>query len=211
MTMTRVASCLTLAVLSGGALVCSAGCSLSHPTVPADVGPVVAEALLDAHRADRPVLINSTSKWCEPCKQFALDACASPTLAQAVSVFKWVTIDSTAHPADCEALDIEAYPTFLILSPGGAMLARWVGYMRPAETAGRLIEELFHAGREMEYGGRPQRAYCLYQWAVQAGESSPLVDAARKAATRLLEEGKAKPNAHAQWTLSRQLASRLNG
>jgi hypothetical protein len=172
-----------------------------------EVGPVVADALARANRSGRPLLINTTSKWCVPCKVFIRDAEACPKLKQAVVVFERVTIDSTAHETDCYVLHIEAFPTFIILSPSGEILARWSGYAPPSEnTAERLVLELYHAGRRYGMRDKPQQAYALYQCAIEAGKPGPVADSARRAAADLVAVGKADPDRVAEWPVLSRIA-----
>ncbi len=188
----------------------SVGCSVSEPGPLVQVGPVVADSLVAAHRAQRPVLINTTSRWCQPCKQFIEDAVTSPALSRSVSVFEWITLDSLDDEEDCLALAVDTYPTFIILSPGGEALARWYGYAPPPEAmAARLVEQLLAAGRRFEDTGRFQQAYCLYKWAIQVGQPGPHLDAALEGAARLVESGKAAPNAQTPWATPPNLAARL--
>jgi hypothetical protein len=210
MRLLRAAPAQMIGVVQVCALVCTTGCSLAYPQPPAHIGPVVADALVDAHKLGRPILISTTSKWCTTCKLFLRDETISKPLERAVSIFERVVLDSSEQEDDCVALEIEYFPTFIILSPGGACLTRWIGYgPPPEETAERLVRSLYQAGRQIERCGNGQQAYCLYTWAVQAGGAGPLVDAARSAATHLVEADKANPNSRCTWTPSSQLATRL--
>ncbi|MBN1346994.1 MAG: thioredoxin family protein [Phycisphaerae bacterium] len=205
----RIASAASIFLTFSCVLALGTGCSLMAPPPVVEVGPAVDGALTKAHEAARPLLINTTSKWCVPCKAFVRDAETCPTLKQAVSVFERITIDSTEHEVDCYVLHIECFPTFIILSPGGGLLARWHGYKPPPQDmAERLVLELYHAGRAYEMRGQSQQAYELYRLAAEAGQSGPVADSARKAAAELVDFAKASPHKRAEWPIAHRLADR---
>lgn len=186
-----------LALLMGFA----SGCSLSHPAPEAvEVGPVIRQALDDAKQDGRLILVSTTSPWCSPCKRFLQDAESCPRLKRAVSVFHRVTLDSMRDEVDCYVLGVEAYPTFFILSPNGELLARWVGYAPPPEEAAeQVVRMLYQAGRSFELSGRARQAGCLYRLTTEAAGDGQLVDVAKTALDRLVEDGYIKPGDPVSW------------
>ncbi len=188
-----------------------AGCSQAHRYPPAEsLGPVVLDALEQARTKHRPVLINVGSRYCEPCKDFMADAGTVPELSRAIRVFEWVTLDSTADQADCEALGVDMYPTFIVLSPGGSELGRWIGYIRPpAELITRLGGYLLQAARDFETSNRPQIAYWLYRWTSEAVGPDPMGRSARQSMQRLVDDGHARPDAEASWPTTPQLLAKM--
>lgn len=183
------------------ALLLLAGCSQVHRyPPPQSIGPVVKDALSRAQLNHRPVLINTRSPYCEPCEAFMADAETEPDLGRALDVFEWVTLDSTMDEADCSALSIDAYPTFIVLTPGGLELGRWIGYASPpAETIDRLGTLLLQAARDFESSNRPQVAYWLYRWTGKVVGPSAVGRSARESMQRLVNDGHARPDTEASW------------
>jgi thioredoxin 1 len=91
-------------------------------------------------RAELPVLIDVSTRWCAPCKAAHAVVAA---LAQAhPGRLKVVQIDGEASPELVERLDVRGFPTFIGVARG-QVVERRVGFggRRPLEELARALLE----------------------------------------------------------------------
>ncbi len=105
------------------ALALAAGCSKSEP-------PAFTAALAQAQRDQKPLLVDFSTSWCEPCKRLETETWAAPRVREwfASHAHKLV-IDADAEPALAQRFRVGAFPTMVFLAPDGHELGRIVGFL----------------------------------------------------------------------------------
>ncbi len=107
--------------------------------------PFSDEALAQAERSGRPVLIDFQAAWCLPCREMDRTTFRDPAVVRATRDFAALKADVTAQDEHAEALmarwQVPGVPTYVLLGPDGQERRRFVGFV-PAE---RLLEGLREA------------------------------------------------------------------
>ena len=87
----------------------------------------------DAATAQAPTLAFFTASWCGPCKLMTRITLADPSIGQALSRFKCVAVDIDENHDLASRFNIEAVPTFIMLSPNSNEVQRATGFQAPEE------------------------------------------------------------------------------
>jgi thiol-disulfide isomerase/thioredoxin len=89
-------------------------------------------ALAQAKAERKPVLLDFSTSWCPPCKQFRR---ARQADAQIIEALEQVIL----YEIDCERgngvdlasnYEVESYPTFVLLTPDGDVQQLWDGFFK---------------------------------------------------------------------------------
>jgi thioredoxin-like negative regulator of GroEL len=117
------------------ALLCLAcfHCLSARADLPANWSTNFAATLSNAASAQAPVLAFFTASWCGPCKLMTGTTLADPGVVQALSQYRHVAVDIDASHNLALQHNIEAVPTFIIMSPFGDELQRTTGFQAPDE------------------------------------------------------------------------------
>ena len=141
MKIARCWACLLLSVLAGCELGAEPAPSpqVSAPEASSEVArPTVARGLLhfsesyqqalsDAERENKPLLLFFTAEWCHYCHQMAGEAFTNPQVVSLSEKFVCVLIDADASPEVCREFHVSAFPTVQFVSPQGLPLNRIEG------------------------------------------------------------------------------------
>lgn len=101
----------TLPILLAGTLAAYAELPVNWSTNYSAVLPV-------AGSESRPALVYFTASWCGPCKLMTRIILTDPVVMQSLSNVDHVAVDIDEHPDLAKAHDVEAVPTFILLSAG---------------------------------------------------------------------------------------------
>jgi thiol:disulfide interchange protein len=126
-----------------------AGCEMEAPPAPSPHGlapaassetvrPTVARGLLhfsegyqqalsEAERENKPLLLFFTAEWCHYCHQMAGEAFTNPQVVSLSEKFVCVLVDADSAPEVCRAFHVSAFPTVQFVSPQGLVLNRIEG------------------------------------------------------------------------------------
>jgi thioredoxin-like negative regulator of GroEL len=87
-----------------------------------------AAALSEAAGDHKPALVFFTASWCGPCQMMARTTLSEAQVREALSNYARVAIDIDEQRELAAQHEIEAVPTFVILSAGGGELQRTTGF-----------------------------------------------------------------------------------
>ncbi|HTU24167.1 MAG TPA: thioredoxin family protein [Pirellulales bacterium] len=90
------------------------------------------QALLEAERENKPLLLFFTAQWCKYCHQMAGEAFTNPQVVSLSEKFVCVLIDADSAPEVCREFHVSAFPTVQFVSPQGMPLNRIEG-KRPGQ------------------------------------------------------------------------------
>jgi thioredoxin:protein disulfide reductase len=89
-----------------------------------------AEALAEAHAANRPLLVDFMASWCLPCKEFELKVFSDPEVASEMQAFTLLKVDLTREDDD-PALGVikkkygaDTLPAIRLVAPDGRVRGR---------------------------------------------------------------------------------------
>ena len=161
MKLNHVWVCLLLGVLAG----CEMGADqapapqVSAPPAPAEparptvvqgmmrFGEDFQQALAEAQRDGKPLLVFFTAEWCHYCHQMAGEAFVNPQVVDLSQRFVCVLIDADAQAEVCRQFRVSAYPTVQFVSPQGMLLNRMEG-KRPSNQVMMAMQTALQASAE---------------------------------------------------------------
>lgn len=96
-----------------------------------------------ARERNRPMLLDFGTPNCFWCKQLDATTFRDPGIVRVLSEkFVLVKIDAVRTPALAQAMEVNAYPTLIFLSPEGKVVSRQDGYVDVARMQGLLTKVL---------------------------------------------------------------------
>ncbi len=110
---------------------------LSRPKPPPPPGRVPRQAVA---QGPKPILYDFFATWCPPCDRLRDEFLEHPDWAEFVSRYEVVSLDAD-DPESFEKKDlfrVGGYPTVILTSPSGTILARITGFPGAAEVARQL-------------------------------------------------------------------------
>jgi thioredoxin 1 len=110
--------------------------------VPAGWSTNYAAALSEAAGGQKPALVFFTASWCGPCQMMARTTLTEAPVREALSNYARVSIDVDEQRELAAQHEIEAVPTFVILSPGSGEVQRATGFQVAAEFVSWLTNGL---------------------------------------------------------------------
>jgi protein disulfide-isomerase len=100
-----------------------------------DVNQVVDSAQVSG----KPILVFVTAQWCHYCQKMKHETLRNPQLAAAVSSsFEALIVDGDRNTQLVSQMGVKGFPTTLLYSTNGMLLAQKAGFMSPAEMDGWL-------------------------------------------------------------------------
>jgi len=87
---------------------------------------------------DRPLVVMATATWCGPCRYFKENVLPTVEVQAAMADVRFVTLDADNYRARLQSLGVSAYPTFLVVTPQGRVVAQ----VRGAVSASKFVDFL---------------------------------------------------------------------
>jgi thioredoxin-like negative regulator of GroEL len=106
---------------------------ITRAELPAGWSTNYAGGLTNAAAEHKLALVYFTATWCGPCKLMGRTTLSDPAVRKALSSLVPIATDIDEHPDLASAHQIEAVPTFVMMSGGGDEIQRTSGF-QPAET-----------------------------------------------------------------------------
>jgi thioredoxin 1 len=123
-------------------LIVNAG--VARAELPAGWSTNLTAALTDAGSNQQPLLVWFTASWCGPC-QLGRTTLTNEAVVQVLSTISHVALDLDEHRDLAERHNVEAVPTFALLSTGGDEVERTTGYQPPDEFLQWLTNSISEA------------------------------------------------------------------
>lgn len=99
----------------------------------------VTAAAREAGASNKPLLLMVTARWCRPCHQMLQQTFPDPWVAARVNAsFIPLLIDAGEQQSLIQQLNINAFPTMLILDSQQRVVERVTGYQTVAQLTSRL-------------------------------------------------------------------------
>lgn len=99
----------------------------------------VDEAMAEARRLQRPLLMHFYADWCGPCHRMEREVLNSPRLlVQLDRGFVAVKVNSDQHPELVERFDIRTLPSDVVIDPSGRVIAQNDGFQTLQAYQARL-------------------------------------------------------------------------
>ena len=103
------------------------------------------EALAKARREHKPIVLDFTASWCDPCQRMLLETFPAPIVAPLLERSVLVKIDTDEYPALAKRFSAVALPDLRFLSPDAQELRRFQGFQGPdafAKALDGLLKEV---------------------------------------------------------------------
>ena len=124
-------------------LVVNAG--VAYAELPAGWSTNLAPALAEAGSKQQPLLVWFTASWCGPCRLMARTTLTNEAVLPVLATIGRVAIDIDEFPELATRHNVEAVPTFVILSADGDEVVRTTGYQLPDEFVPWLTNSIAEA------------------------------------------------------------------
>src|SRR5262249_39394537 len=119
--------------------------AVSTPTASVEWQPFTGDALAQAAREGRPVVLDFYADWCIPCHELDRSTFTHPKVRKALARFVALKVDLTTDKvAEVQALRarfrVNGVPTVLFLTPEGDEVpdTRVIGFVSPADFVTRV-------------------------------------------------------------------------
>ncbi len=89
------------------------------------------EAVAEARRTQKPLVIDFTAAWCEPCQRMLRTTFPDPKVAPLLEKCVLVTVDTDKHPGLSRRYGVVGLPDIRLLSPEGKEVRRLRGFYDP--------------------------------------------------------------------------------
>ena len=110
------------------------------------------EALAKARRDKKPVVIDFTASWCEPCQRMLRDTFSDAKVAARLKQCVFVKIDTDKHPELAKRFGVVGLPDVRFLSPEGKEVERFLDYQGPDAFAVALEDLLQTTAEPLDDG-----------------------------------------------------------
>jgi thioredoxin-like negative regulator of GroEL len=149
----------------------------------------MAEAKARSAETGRPLLVKVGAEWCGPCKKFDADLAGDTPIRAALEPVVLFRIDAEKGegPEVAQGLEVQGFPTYVLMTPAGDTIDRWMGYSTPVEfvstLAAGVADPVPVAVRERRFAEAPTEALAagLARVADSRGQYAAAVDYYAKA------------------------------
>lgn len=99
------------------------------------------EALAKARQENKPIVVDFTASWCDPCLRMLRETFPDPKVAPLLQRAVFVKVDADEYPALAKRFGAVALPDVRFLSPDGKELRRFQGF-QGAEAFAQVLDGL---------------------------------------------------------------------
>lgn len=152
--MPRLTSVSVVATLLVALLAFGVGCAPADEAVVADTGPRTKaestiqwgndydDAVAEAKKTGKPVLIDFYTDWCGFCKQMDREVFTDSEVVDLASKTVPVKIDAERQPMVARQFRVQGYPTVLLVDGEGKVKRRVEGYVPAAQFVAEMKRAL---------------------------------------------------------------------
>lgn len=142
--MRRLGNGLVLSAVLAAAVI--SGCATAKKQPPAVTwAHAMDAALADAGKANRPILMDFYTDWCEWCKALDDTTYVDPAFIEYSKKFTCARVNAEVDTVNAKKYHVSGYPTVILMKADGTEIDRVVGYMRAPEFIAQVEDYL--AGR----------------------------------------------------------------
>jgi thioredoxin-like negative regulator of GroEL len=139
--MRRLRNTWVLSAVMAAAVI--SGCATAKKTAPAITWTHAMDAALaDAGKANRPILMDFYTDWCEWCKALDETTYVDPAFIEYSKKFTCARVNAEVDTASARKYRVSGYPTVVLMKPDGTEIDRVVGYMRAPEFMAQVEDYL---------------------------------------------------------------------
>jgi thiol:disulfide interchange protein DsbD len=107
------------------------------PTIQPDP-PFFSEAVSQAARERKPLVLDFTANWCVPCQRMLKETFPDPKVAPLLDQCVLIKIDTDQHPALSQKFGVVGLPDIRLLTPDGEEIRRLRDFQNPDAFASEL-------------------------------------------------------------------------
>jgi thiol:disulfide interchange protein DsbD len=108
--------------------------------------PFFTEALAQAKRERKPVVLEFYAEWCAPCKRMLKETFAEPKVAALLERCVLLKIDTDRYPGLAKKCGVVSLPDVRLLAPDGSEKKRLLDFQSP-ETFTAELQQLLDLGQ----------------------------------------------------------------
>ena len=86
--------------------------------------PIFTDALAQAKRENKPIVIDFMASWCVPCRRMEKETFTDPQVAKLLDQVVFLKVDTDEHPDLAKSFDVEGLPDIRFLNPDGVEVRR---------------------------------------------------------------------------------------
>lgn len=86
--------------------------------------PIYTDALAQAKRENKPIVIDFMASWCVPCRRMEKETFTDPQVANLLDQVVFLKVDTDEHPDLAKSFDVEGLPDIRFLNPEGVEVHR---------------------------------------------------------------------------------------
>jgi len=113
----------------------------------------IPQAVSQAERAGKPVLVDIWAVWCEPCKLMDVTTYRDEEVVRTLEGFVPLKVDADLQELFIEKYEINAYPTVLVLDGDGREITRLLGMVEAPDLLESMNSVLAGYGSYLESRG----------------------------------------------------------
>lgn len=114
--------------------------AVTPTTLPRGFAPLD-EALAQAKRENKPIVLDFSAEWCVPCRRMEKTTLVDPRVVERLKQVIFVRLDTDQRPEIAQKLGVVGLPDIRFVTPNGRMLRQLRGF-QDAELFAAALDQL---------------------------------------------------------------------